>query len=317
MSRFAGLWVILITLLAGCGASITITLPDAFPGAATQAAAKPRLIPKGYERLNSPASYAFRYTRSGEPVRRGQVAERFTLKDGDCGGTDCGNPRYRAEIREQDRRVTGRLNTDIWYGWSFMNVNIGAVTRKTSLGTVIGQWKRDGDAPPVFRLAQTEAGEGNFTACDPAICTRGGAASDDVVIELPDMRAARGWGKAQNFGNICRLFSLAASKGQWVDIVVNTNFGTGPDGYLRVWVNGELRCNYTGQLVSEQNAARRGLGPIHRRGVFASYTTRWDQSQGGAPKPTLLVQYDEFLSGKSREAVDTRLREAAGLAPVD
>ena len=78
-----------------------------------------------------------------------------------------------------------------------------------------------------------------------------------------------------------------------------------------------MRCNYTGQLVSAERARTLVLGPTHRRGIFNSFTQRWTQYQGAAPKPTLVVHYDEFLSGLSRADVDTRLREASGIAPVN
>ncbi|NUB44837.1 heparin lyase I family protein [Fertoebacter nigrum] len=297
--------------LAACGQQITVTLPGGGAGVASRAEA-----PRGHERLFSPAPHAFRFSQPGEPVRRGAVSERFELRDGDCGGSDCGTARYRAEIRELDRSIKARVGRDIWYGWSFYNDNIGAVTRDTSLGTVFGQWKLEGAQPPAFRIVHIPAGSGDWASCDPAICARS-AEPADVVVELEDMRVSRGWGAAQNFGNICKLFSMEQNRGRWVDLVVNTNFSAGPDGYLRVWVNGDLKCNYAGPLVSLQSLADGATRPGNRRGIFASYTERWAQSRGTAPKPTMIVHYDEFLVGRSREDVDTRLREAAGQRPKD
>jgi hypothetical protein len=305
--------ILLPALVAGCGSSITITLP----GGGARAAARAPVIPKGYERLYSPAPYAFRFSTAGEPVRRGTRAERFELREGDCGGSDCGKARARAEIAQDKATTTARLDRDIWYGWSFYNASIGAVTREQSLGTVLGQWKLEGDQPSSFRLVQVAAGEGDLARCDPRFCTKGGAADDDVMLELDEMAQAGAWGAAQNQGRICRLFDLAANRDRWVDIVVNTNFGTDSYGYLRVWVNGELRCNYQGQIVSAKAAAARVPGPTNRRGIFTSYTERWTKAFGARPKPTLIAYYDEYLSGTSRADVDTRLREARGVPPVD
>ena len=320
-----GLFILMLgaALLAGCGGTITITIPGTIPGGAAPgpaAAPKPRLpaLPKGYARLYSPAPQAFRYSQGAEPVRRGAVSERFELRDRDCGGTDCGNFRARAEIA-QDRTVTqARLDRDIWYGWSFYNATMGAVTRETSLGTVLGQWKLEGDQPSSFRLVQVAKGENDLARCNPAVCTQGGAAGDDVMLELDEMAQAMRWGAAQNQGRICRLFNLEANRGRWVDLVVNTNFGTDGYGYVRVWVNGELRCNYQGQVVSAR-AARAGAatGPTDRRGIFQSYTERWVKAFGARPKPTMVAFYDEFVSGPSRADVDPRLRAARGLPPVD
>ncbi len=149
MSRLMIVSICAAWLLAGCGQIITITLPGAQPGAA---------LPTGYEQLFSPAPHAFRRSLPGEPVRLGKTSERFELREGDCGGSDCENARYRTEIKEENRVVEARLGQDIWYGWSFYNANIAAVTRDRSLGTVIGQWKPEGEQPPVFRIAQTVPG---------------------------------------------------------------------------------------------------------------------------------------------------------------
>ena len=318
---------LLAVLLAGCGGSITITLPGGSAPATTTGpraapvarppVARAAVLPKGYTRLYSPAPHAFRNSALGEPVRRGTTAERYELRDGDCGGSDCGSARARTEIT-QDRTVTkARLDRDIWYGWSFYNATIGAVTRDTSLGTVLGQWKLEGDQPSSFRLLQVASGEGDLSRCDPRICTRGGAAGDDVMLELDEMAQAMGWGAAQNQGRICRLFSLEANRGRWVDLVVNTNFGTDSFGYLRVWVNGELRCAYQGQIVSPRAARTASPGPTDRRGIFNSYTERWTRAFGARPKPTLIAYYDEYLSGAARTDVDPRLRAGRGLPPVD
>ncbi len=275
-------------------------------------------MPKDYTRLFSPTPHAFRYSAMGEPVRRGALSERYELREGDCGGSDCGNARARAEIAQDRTATAARLDRDIWYGWSFYNANMGGVTREQALGTVLGQWKLEGDQPSSFRLVQVAKEDGDMARCNSAVCTRGGAAGDDVMLELDEMAQAARWGAAQNQGRICRLFNLTANRGRWVDIVINTNFGTNSSGYVRVWVNGELRCNYQGQVVSPRAARAAGsTGPTDRRGIFNSYTERWTKAFGARPKPTLVAYYDEFLSGPSRADVDTRLRAAQGLPPVN
>ena len=334
--------ILLPVLVAGCGGTITITLPGGSgapgtpPGAVSGSAppkvaakvaaraaakaapvAKALALPVGYARLYSPAAHAFRFSTMGEPVRRGVTSERFELREGDCGGSDCGTSRARTEIAQDRTVTTARLDRDIWYGWSFYNASMRAVTRDRSLGTVLGQWKLEGDQPSSFRLVQVASGDGDMARCNSAVCTKGGGPGDDVMLELDEMAQAAGWGAAQNKGRICRLFSLEANRGRWVDIVVNTNFGTGKNGYVRVWVNGELRCNYQGQVVSSRAARAASPGPTDRRGIFNSFTERWTKALGATPKPTLVAYYDEFLSGASRAEVDTRMRAAQGLPPVN
>lgn len=306
MSRLFLTCLFCVSLLAACGTVVTISVPGGVSRSAP---------PPGFELLFSPAPHAFAKVET--PVRRGNLSERYELRDGDCGGSDCGNYRARAEITEIRDRVTARLNRDFWVGWSFYNENIRTVTRETSLNTVFGQWRLAGEQPSLIRFIQLPAGEGNWATCNPAICNRGGAASDDVVVQLDEIRQSLNWGAAQNNGNICRLWGMEANRGRWVDVVMNTNFGTDGFGYLRIWINGELRCNYTGQIVSAERARTPVLGPSNRRGIFASYTQRWAANQGSAAKPTMVAYYDEYRTGLSRGEVDTRLREASGLPAVD
>lgn len=268
-------------------------------------------LPRGYDKPLSPQAHAFRYSTKGEPVRLGRRSERFELRDGDCGSSDCGAPRYRSEIRQNGDVGPARLNSDIWYGWSFFNANIPTFAADNALRVVVGQWKLPGATPAIIRLVQTGRDEAPGRDCDPAICSRLPDQTGDVAVQLADMATSRNWGNARNDGHVCRLFDMGAQRGTWVDIVVNTNFATTPDGYLRIWVNGELKCDYRGQLVASLPP---GVSPRpeHRRGLFVSYTERWDRSFPGRPKPTLVAYYDEFLSGDNRPEVDIRLREPAG-----
>ncbi len=316
---------VLMLALVACGQVITIALPGG-PSPVAAAATAPTTVrglgqlepvPVGYERLFTNTSYGYRPSGPGEPVRRGETSERFELRLGDCDGSDCPNGRARTEIREVVSEAKAKLNTDIWYGYSFLNGNVGSVTKATSPGAVFGQWKLDGDLPPVFRMTQQAATESNFAACDPSVCSPMGAATDDVVVELEDMHITRQWGAAQNNGAVCRLFNMQAAQGKWMDIVVNTNFATDGNGYLRIWVNGELRCNYFGGLVSPQGFLNANAVPTHRRGIFAASTKRWAAQPTAAGMPNMVVYYDEFLVGKSRAEVDTRLREANSAAAKD
>lgn len=259
--------------------------------------AKADRAPPGYQLNETPHKHGFRYTRSGEPVRRGNVAERFEVRNGDCGGSDCKAPRYRSEIRISKSRTTARIGQDIWYGWSYFNQNIPAFPDNINLMPVVGQWKMGGDAAPIFKLTY-----------------HGGRKA--VEVQLDDLARANGWGKAQRYGHVCSLIGLNSTKGRWTDFVVNTNFSTKGDGYLRIWVNGKLKCNYKGPLVAT-TSKRLYPGPNHRRGIFVSFTKRWDKVKGNSPKPTMVAYYDEFLVGRSREEVDTRLREQSGLPAKD
>ena len=52
----------------------------------------------GYWNNISPYKHAFKLVSHPHPVRYGKKSERFEVRDGDCGGSDCKAPRYRSEI---------------------------------------------------------------------------------------------------------------------------------------------------------------------------------------------------------------------------
>ncbi len=273
--------------------------------------------PRGYDAPLSPMAHNFRATRFPEPTRWGARAERFELRSGDCGGSDCGNPRYRAEIQERKRRYTARINKDIWIGYSYLAPGIAPTRRADALRLVLGQWRLNPDTPPAMRLIQLGRDEGNFKSCPASLCTPSPDASRDVVLHLDDMASTFKWGKDRNNGYICRLFSSRAAQTQWQDIVINTNFASDASGYLRIWVNEELVCDYRGRIAAHASTNTRRNWLQHRRGIFSSFTKRWEKVHGLKPKPTLVAYYDEFLTGSSRSAVDTRLREQSGARPKD
>jgi len=272
----------------------------------------------GYERFYSPAEHNFRYVfaEHNAPTRRGIRSERYELRDGDCGGSDCGNARYRTEIRMPTKTNPAKVGKDIWYGWSFLNAGVPSFKRKDSLRLVFGQWGISGGATPAIRLIQLGEDEGNWAACQDTTCATSATNHGDLVVQLADMNRALNWGKDNNEGYVCRLFEMKHQQYRWVDLVMNTNFSDSEDGYLRIWVNGDLRCSYSGPIVSA-NSLLKGKKPGHRRGIFSSYTDRWSKTYGANPKPTLVVYYDEFAVGKSRAQVDPALREQAGKPAID
>ena len=61
------------------------------------------------------------------PVRYGEFSERFEAREGDCRDTDCQSERgsgLRSEIHRDRGHRQARVNSDIWYGWSFYNESV-------------------------------------------------------------------------------------------------------------------------------------------------------------------------------------------------
>lgn len=181
---------------------------------------------------------------------------------------------------------------------------------------MFGQWTVGGGVPPAIRLIALSEGEGDWETCDPRICSGPSRGSGGVVAQLMDVSRARDAGTAANEGYICKVFDLDDTRRQWIDLVLHSNFSAGPDGFVQIWVDDELRCSYRGPVVSQRSVAE-GSGVEMRHGIFASYTTRWRTRRGDAPWPTLVVYYDEVRAGDRREDVDVALREARRQRPVD
>ena len=268
--------------------------------------------PRGYERLLSTTDYGFRYSVPGEPVRLGARSERYELRDGDCVDSDCGQPRYRTEVRQTGRGPT--VGKETWIGWSFYNAGVPSYARASVLKTVFGQWKLDGALPSAIRVQQIGTDEAQWARCDLAVCTRPATGSADVVLHLEDVAQARNWGPERNNGYICPLFTMSEAQGKWTDIVLHTNFGTGADGFINAWVNGAQVCRYRGPVVA---SAIPGQPLEHRRGIFVNYSERWDSARPGQTKPTLVAFYDEYRAGPSREEVDVAYRASGGFRPLD
>ena len=276
----------------------------------------------GYFNNISPYKHAFEIVSSPHPVRYGNNSERFEVRDGDCGGSDCGAPRYRSEIGINKGNTQARIGEDIWYGWSFLNHNIPTFQSNENLFITIGQWKMGGGNKPIFKISQLGIDDDkHWRLCSEEICNKKFKTSpyEDVFIQLGDMNAFGGFNnKESNWGSVCRLFSLSENKGKWVDIVLNTNFSDKEDGYLNIWINDKKKCEYNGRIVIKKDFSMYP-GPNHRRGIFVSNTKRWDGTyiNPAKKKPTLIVYYDEFRVGKSREEVDIRILENKNFVPVD
>lgn len=276
----------------------------------------------GYENNISPNKHNFRLVSKPHPVRYGQISERYEVRDGDCGGSDCDAPRYRAELRLAKNKTRARVGEDIWYGWSFFNDNIPSFSKDKNMNITLGQWKMGGNNFPMIKMMQ--AGLDSYTdsiwkSCLRKYCSNhiDSNENEDFFIQLGDL-----WGrsvtpkKEANWAMVCRLFSLEKNIGKWVDIVLNTNFSDKKSGYLNIWINGKKKCEYRGPIIVEKDLSMYP-GPNHRRGIFVSYTKRWDKNFPNQLKPTFVAYYDEFRIGQSRADVDIRLIEASGGQPVD
>ena len=253
---------------------------------------------KGWNNNISPKKWNF--TLANDIVRYGTLSERYEVRDGDCGGSDCTNPRYRSEIMAKKNLASP--NQEAWYGWSFYNVNIPSFNdrRKNPL-IVVGQWKygesKDGISPPIKLQHRTDG---------------------YVWVQLDDMRRTKGTSY-----KTCRLWHMEANQGRWVDIVMQTNWGTDSNGYLNIWINGLQKCNYKGQILANWKSHYPKTGYswgnhlTHRHGVYVSSTKRFRKNFPNSKLPTFIAYYDEFRQGTSRKDVDISYIIQNNLKAVD
>lgn len=208
------------------------------------------------------------YTWETQEVRRGKFAQRFELRQGDCGSqpgwSDCQMDRERTEMSQVKPWIDlGTLN---WYAWS---VRLDPNWRDNSpVTTTLGQFHhRDSSTPAIL-----------FVQKDGAWWMR--------IESAKSLYPGR---------DLYKLLSLDEMRGQWHDIVVEARFSSGMDGVIRVWVDGQPRVNLTGPNTL-------GTTPnFFKYGIYRSYVSRVSH------RATQVIWYDEIRSGPTRESVDWRL----------
>lgn len=270
-----------------------------------------------HTRIEKPLSHGadYQFTMVNDLTRRGERAQRFEIRHGDCGSVegwdDCSNDRQRVERKENPKNTFSKPGEGVWYGYSiyipkdFVSLGRGS--------TVLGQAKVEGE---LFPLWLTSFGD------NPYVLFSG--------------------------GHSCKLPKLATWRGRWNDITVYANYATeGQQVYFQLYRNGDLLCEHRKSLVpasvrgkSQKIGFKYGIynswvsrylaanatKPLHAQGFSQRATTgHISRSASATPfehdwgvrLPTHVIHYDEMLSGSRRQDVDVRMREAAGLSPVD
>lgn len=230
----------------------------------------------GFQRSLNDTAWGLNWVGQGKhPVRAGAAAERFELRAGDCGAqpgwSDCLNDRERVEQSQRQPYIA--LGQHAWYSWSiYLDRSWPDITPVT---TTLGQFHhRDSPTPAIL-----------FVQRNGAYWLR--------------IESAKSLYQGQD---LYKLADLAQMRARWTDIVVEARFSSGPDGLVRVWVNGVQRVDLVGPNTL-------GSTPLFfKYGIYRSFVSRVQQ------RPTHLAYWDEVRSGATRAQVDPRIN--AQLRPL-
>lgn len=192
--------------------------------------------------------------------------ERFEVRSGDChfnrGWSDCERNRERSELWEQGERSP--RGTTAWYGWSFYVPYDWPNIHPTK--TVLGQFHQY-RAHPIWMFQNRD----------------GGLVLDD-----------------QSTGRSTRSIPLIEAEnfaGNWHRIEVNAQWEKDDNGFLKVWVNGDLKFAYRGRTMTADAV-------YFRYGVYRSFISRYKATNGKDTVPTQIAIFANVKKAPTREDLE-------------
>lgn len=236
-----------------------------------------------FERANplGARSDAFQVVKApAHPVRYGRHSERFEVRPGDCGASDrggwddCERDRERTELLETGESDEG---SEYWYRWSIYvpkgHVNIWPA--KLHYGQFFqAPCKRR----PAFMFAEVDGGY---------------------------------WFRVHKhvagYKELTRLLEAEEFIGKWNDIVVHARWTQKEDGFLKVFVNGELKTEHVGNTLTS-NGGQFGNDCTAMKlkyGVYRSFVSRSDKSA----TVTTIAYFDGIMKSESEKGMFDPLPE--------
>ena len=205
------------------------------------------------------------------PVRAGKFSERFEVRPGDCYWNSDWNDCENDRERSElsERAPYSKVGQQYWYGWSIFIPENYPNVYPTK--TALGQFHQKHVRKPPVMFQNADGG---------------------YWLNINQMR-----------GGDYPLISQESFRGQWNDITVCAKWSKYDDGFITVWVNDVLTASYSGALTKHNH-------PIYfKYGVYRSFLSRYKSARNVDSVPAQIVYFDEVRKGKSRKAVDIRLRE--------
>lgn len=224
----------------------------------------------------------FQIIQTGQgPIREGQSAMRFELRNGDCGGADCQSSRERTE-----RAFRGgiRPGQETWNAWSIFIEEFRATPVN---GMLLGQFKHEPVGQQVFSVFAQRDG----------IYISLSRMTDKQLREDPDQPIP------ESQLQIDRLVvPISRARGRWLDFMVHSNWATDETGFLDVYLNGLRIDSYRGPVAYPDNLGLAMQDVTFRFGIYRSQTERNRASIGALP--TYVVTFDNVKQGRTRASVE-------------
>jgi len=207
------------------------------------------------------------YTLIDDPTGKAPAkqVERFEVRSGDCyfndGWSDCERDRERSELSEQGERSP--RGTSAWYGWSFYVPEDWPDIYPTK--TVLGQFHQQ-RAHPVWMFL-------NYN---------GGLVLDD-----------QSRGRSKRFVPLIDEQNFA---GRWHRVEVNAKWEKNASGFMKVWVNGDLKFDYQGKTMTAETV-------YFKYGVYRSFVSRYKAKSGQDTVPTQAAIFANVRKSLTREGL--------------
>lgn len=231
--------------------------------------------------LSANKAYAWdRVTAPAHPVRYGMQSERFELRNGDCGGTDC--QRADGNRERSEFATTGVLNYEgdvYWYGWSFY-----VPADYIESGNLAGAYP----SVTITQFAQHPAPPNTnyYISLMFSKLYRGDVVMRTFPTDPADSRPKHTY----------TVIPHGEFAGRWHDMVVEAKWTDADSGYARVWHNGVLKVDYAGPTRS-----RTSQDVYFKYGLYRPMTP--------LEPVTTVLYFDELRRGRERADVDIRMIE--------
>ena len=212
----------------------------------------------------------------GHPVRSGNQSIRFEIRDGDCGTEidgkwdDCTKDRQRHELSSNRKLI--KNNKD---HWTFYSIYL----------------------PEDFKnLFPLNVGAGQFHQYD----------KKTKKSRTPVMKFDFGYSSYQLVpfwtNDNYQLIKIDDMRGKWTDVLINAKFTHKENGYLKIWINQELKFEYEGKTIQHKS-----IVPFFKFGIYHTFLSRWKRYVGkevaAKGMPTQIIYFDEVRHANKKNKV--------------